>query len=64
MRRGEIWWASLPEPVGSELGERRPLLIIQADEFNTSRIKTTIGVVLTSNLTLAQGLETSCFPAE
>lgn len=54
IRRGEIWWASLPEPVGSEPGERRPLLVLQADDFNRSKIKTIIGVVVTSNLTLAQ----------
>ncbi|MBM4461371.1 MAG: type II toxin-antitoxin system PemK/MazF family toxin, partial [Chloroflexi bacterium] len=26
IQRGEIWWASLPEPVGSEPGYRRPIL--------------------------------------
>jgi mRNA interferase MazF len=51
--RGEIWWASLPEPVGSEPGYRRPVLIIQADEFNHSRIQTVIAVVLTTNLQVA-----------
>ena len=54
MRRGEIWWASLPEPVGSEPGYRRPLLIVQSDEFNRSRIGTTLGVVLTTHLALAE----------
>ena len=54
IRRGEIWWASLPEPVGSEPGYRRPILVVQADEFNDSRIATVIGVVLTSNTLLAQ----------
>lgn len=53
MWRGEIWWATLPEPVGSEPGSRRPLLIVQADAFNRSRIRTVVGVVLTTNLTLA-----------
>ena len=42
MKRGEIWWASLPDPVGSERGYRRPVLIIQADEVNRSGIKTVI----------------------
>ena len=51
--RGEIWWASLPEPIGSEPGSRRPLLIPQADSFNRSRIQTALGAVLTSNLALA-----------
>ena len=52
IHRGEIWWADLTEPQGSEPGYRRPLLIVQADAFNHSRIGTTIGVVLTSNLHL------------
>jgi mRNA interferase MazF len=53
MRRGEIWWASLPEPAGSGPGFRRPLLVISADSFNQSRISTVIAVVITSNLRLA-----------
>ena len=54
MRRGEIWWAELPEPVGSEPGYRRPVLIVQSDDFNRSRIRTVITVVLTTNLRLAE----------
>ena len=53
MRRGEIWWASLPEPAGSAPGFRRPLLIVSANSFNESRINTVIAVVITSNLRLA-----------
>ncbi len=53
MQRGSIWWVSLPEPVGSMPGYRRPVLIIQADSFNSSNISTVIAVVLTSNLRLA-----------
>lgn len=53
MRRGEIWWASLPEPSGSGPGFRRPLLIVSANSFNESRIGTVIAVVVTSNLRLA-----------
>ena len=52
--RGEIWWAILPAPTASEPGYRRPLLIIQSDDFNRSRIKTIIAVVLTSNLRLSE----------
>lgn len=52
VQRGEIWWADLAEPLRSEPGYRRPLLIVQADAFNQSRIETTIGVVLTSNVAL------------
>lgn len=54
IRRDEIWWASLPAPSGSEPGYRRPVLILQSDDFNRSRIATVIGVVLTSNIKLAQ----------
>jgi len=53
MRRGEIWWASLPEPKGSEPGYSRPVLIIQADPFTVSRIRTVIVVMITRNLALA-----------
>lgn len=54
IHRGEIWWATLPEPVGSEPGYRRPVLIVQSDSFNHSRIGTVIAVVLTSNSKLAK----------
>lgn len=53
MNRGEIWWAELPEPRGSEPARKRPVLILQADEFNRSRINTVVCAVLTSNLALA-----------
>lgn len=53
MRRGEIWWASLPEPSGSGPGFRRPLLIVSANNFNESRINTVIAAVITSNPRLA-----------
>jgi len=52
MRRGEVWWVALREPVGSEPGYRRPVLIVQGDEFNKSRIGTVVAVALTSNLRL------------
>lgn len=53
MRRGELWWASLPEPTGSGPGFRRPVVIVQADSFNASRIRTVIVAVVTANLGLA-----------
>ena len=53
MRRGEIWWASLPTPAQSAPGYRRPVLIIQADAFNRSRISTVVAAALTTNLRLA-----------
>lgn len=52
MRRGQIWWAESPEPNASEPEYRRPILIVQADEFNSSRINTVVGIILTSNLKL------------
>lgn len=53
MYRGEIWWANLPDPIGSEPGYRRPVLVIQDDTFNQSNINTLIIAVITSNLRLA-----------
>jgi mRNA interferase MazF len=53
-QRGEIWWADLPEPRRSETGYRRPVLVIQADSFNQSRIQTIIVAAITSNLALAE----------
>lgn len=54
MQRGEIWWAALPEPAGSGPGYRRPVLIVQADDFNRSRISTVVVAVVTSNVSLAE----------
>src|SRR5690349_1677098 len=53
MKRGEIWWATLPDPRASEPGYRRPVLIVQSDAFNQSAIRTVIVVAITSNLRLA-----------
>jgi len=53
MRRGEIRWAELPEPRGSEPGFRRPVLVVQDDVYNESRLGTVLCLILTSNLTLA-----------
>ncbi|MFO1531901.1 MAG: type II toxin-antitoxin system PemK/MazF family toxin [Kiritimatiellia bacterium] len=52
MKRGELWWVSLPEPYGSEPGYRRPMLIVQADSFNMSAIKTVLCAAMTTNLNL------------
>jgi mRNA interferase MazF len=48
--RGEIWWADLSEPTGSEPGFRRPVIVVQGDPLNRSRIGTVVVVPLTSNL--------------
>ncbi|MDA3937011.1 MAG: type II toxin-antitoxin system PemK/MazF family toxin [Actinomycetota bacterium] len=50
MAQGEIWWADLGEPVGSAPGLRRPVVVVQSDSFNRSRISTIVCVPLTSNL--------------
>ena len=54
IERGEIWWADLPEPRGSEPGYPHPIVIIQSDDFNESSLNTVIGVVLTTNTRLAE----------
>lgn len=51
--QGEIWWADLPSPVRSEPGFRRPVIVVQGDALNRSRIATVGCVPLTSNLTWA-----------
>lgn len=53
-RRGEIWWATLPPPKGSSPGFRRPVLVIQSNAFNASRIGTVIVAAITSNTELAR----------
>ncbi len=53
VKRGETWWAQLDEPVGSGPGYRRPVLILQADGFNRSALRTVIVAAITSNLALA-----------
>ena len=53
MKRGEIWWASMGEPRGSEPGFRRPVVIVSSNEFNDSYIQTVICATITSNLRLA-----------
>ena len=54
IQRGEIWWANLGTPTGSSPGYRRPVLILQSNDFNRSRIATVIAAVITSNMRLAQ----------
>ena len=52
--QGEVWWADLPAPEGSGPGFRRPVVIVQGDAFNRSRIATIVCVPLTSNLRWAK----------
>ena len=64
IQRREIWWADLPTPRGSEPGYRRPLLIIQADAFNRSRLRTVIGATVTTNLRLLDAPGNVLLPPE
>lgn len=54
IKQGEVWWANLPEPEGSMAGYRRPVAVVQSDEFNRSRISTVIVAAITSNINLAR----------
>jgi len=54
IERGDVWWADLGDPGGSEAGCRRPIVVVQAEAFNRSRLGTAIGVVLTTNLRLVE----------
>ena len=53
MVRGELWWADLGLPKGSAPALRRPVLVVNADQYNRSRLATVTVVVLTSNVQLA-----------
>ena len=47
--QGEVWWASLSEPAGTGPGFRRPVIVVQGDHLNRSKIATVVCVPLTSN---------------
>lgn len=63
LARGDVWWADLPDPRGSEPGYRRPLLIVQDDAFNRSRLRTVIAVVVTGHLRLVDAPGNVLIPA-
>ena len=48
--QGDVWWADLPVPIGSEPGYRRPVVVVQGDTFNRSSIRTVVCVPVTGNL--------------
>ena len=64
VERGQIWWAEMGEPHGSAPGYRRPVLIVQSDAFNRSRIRTAIAVVLTTNINLVDAPGNVFIPAK
>ena len=63
MERGDLWWAQLPDPLASEPGFRRPVVIVQSNAFNRSRIRTVMAAVVTSNLRLAEAPGNVLLPA-
>jgi len=63
VHRGEIWWADLAEPRGSEPGFRHPVLILQSEPFNRSRLRTVVGIVLSSNTRLLDAPGNVLLPA-
>ena len=62
IKRGQIWWVDLAEPSGSEPGYRHPVLILQRDEVNASRINTVVVCLLTSNTVLARAPGNTLLP--
>jgi mRNA interferase MazF len=61
--QGEVWWADLPEARGSGPGFRRPVVVVQGDALNRSRIATVVCVALTSNLKWANAPGNVLLPA-
>ncbi len=61
--QGDVCWADLPEPVGSGPGFRRPVLVVQGDAFNRSRVATVVCVPLTSNVKWAEAPGNVLLPA-
>lgn len=61
--QGDIWWADLPDPSGSEPGFRRPVLVVQGDAFNRSTLRTVVCVPLTGNLRWAESPGNVLLPA-
>ncbi len=64
VERGQVWTADLGEPEGSEPGYNRPVLIVQSDAFNRSRLQTVIAVMLSTNLRLVDAPGNVLIPAK
>ncbi len=64
VERGQVWWADLGVPDGSEPGYTRPVLVVQSDAFNRSRIHTVIAVVLSTNVRLLDAPGNVLLPAK
>ena len=63
IKRGDIYWADLGRPSGSQPAKRRPVLVVQADSFNASRIGTVLAATITSNQRLAAAPGNVALPA-
>lgn len=61
--QADVCWADLADPVGSAPGFRRPVVVVQGDAFNRSRIGTVVCVPLTSNLKWADAPGNVLLPA-
>lgn len=64
IERGEVWWADLGDPDGAEPGYRRPVMIVQSDAFNRSRLRTVIAVALMTNVRLVEAPGNVLVPAK
>ena len=61
--QGHVYWANLPDPMGSAPGFRRPVVVVQGDALNRSRVRTVVCVPLTSNLAWADAPGNVILPA-
>ena len=64
VERGEVWWADLGDPDGAEPGYRRPVMIVQTDAFNRSRLRTVLAVALMTNVRLVEAPGNVLVPAK
>lgn len=64
LTQGEIWWADLPDPAGSGPGFRRPVVVVQGNALNRSRIATVVCVPLTSNVVWTGAPGNTLLPAK
>lgn len=62
--QGDVWWAELPEPHGSAAGFRRPVVVVQGNALNRSRLGTVVCVPLTSNLAWADAPGNTLLPSK
>ena len=54
IRRGDVWWCDLGPVLGSAPAGRRPVLVVSADGFNVSNLRTVVAAALTTNVDRAR----------